>query len=88
MSSKLHALEKSLEGNSLLPSITRGSGRGHEPQKRFTHTLSGSVRSWMSMWRTEREPSLRLLFSLTYFTKDPPGKSRGSDDKVKKEKAS
>lgn len=38
----------------------------------------------MSMLRTEREPSLRFLFSLTYFTKDPPGKSRDSDDKVKK----
>lgn len=37
------------------------------------------------MLRTEREPSLRFLFSLTYFTKDPPGKSRDSNDKVKKE---
>lgn len=40
----------------------------------------------MSMLGTEWEPSLRFLFSLTYFTKDPPGKSRDSDDKVKKKK--
>lgn len=55
-------------------------------RKHFTDTLSGSVRSRMSMLGTEWEPSLRFLFSLTYFTKDPPGKSRDSDDKVKKKK--
>lgn len=56
-------------------------------RKHFTDTLSGSVRSRMSMLGTEWEPSLRFLFSLTYFTKDPPGKSRDSDDKVKKRKS-
>lgn len=55
-------------------------------RKHFTDTLSGSVRSRMSMLGTEWKPSLRFLFSLTYFTKDPPGKSRDSDDKVKKKK--
>lgn len=81
---------ESLEGNSLLPSKTCGSGRGNEPSGSISLTpLSGSVRSRMSMLGTEWEPSLRFLFSLTYFTKDPPGKSRDSDDKVKKkEKAS
>lgn len=57
-------------------------------RKHFTDTLSGSVKSRMSMLGTEWEPSLRFLFSLTYFTKDPPGKSRDSDDKVKKKRKS
>jgi len=86
VSSKPYALENHLKETPCSPPAHAALAGVRSLQEEAPLPLPSSVRSGAQASRTEQEPRLRLLFPLTYFTKNPLGESRDSNDKVEKRK--